>query len=67
MSDLVTFLATAPADAAEDLQPRAAAHVAPYGDFLRAVSPDAFLQLLAWDDDLKRPVHHVPLLHWLLT
>ena len=67
MHDLVTFLDSAPADAAQDLQQRAAAHVAPYGDFLRAVSPDAFLQLLAWDEDLKRPVHRVPLLHWLLT
>ena len=67
MHDLVTFLASAPADAAQDLQQRAAAHVAPYGDFLRAVSPDAFLQLLAWDEDLKRPVHRIPLLHWLLT
>ena len=62
MHDLVP----APAVAAQDLQQRAAAHVAPYGDFLRAVSPDAFLQLLAWDEDLKRPVHRIPLLHWLL-
>ena len=62
MHDLVTFLAAAPADAPQGLQQRAAAHVAPYGDFLRAVSPNAFLQLLAWDDDLKRPLHRVPLL-----
>ena len=67
MHDLVTFLASAPADAAQGLQQRAAAHVAPYGDFLRAVSPDAFLQLLAWDEDLTRAVHRIPLLHWLLT
>ena len=67
MHHQVNFLASVPADAAQDLQQRAAAHVAPYGDFLRAVSPDAFLQLLAWDEDLKRPVHRIPLLHWLLT
>ena len=67
MHDLVTLLASAPAHAAEDLQHGAAAHMAPYGDFLRAVSPDALMQLLAWDEDLKRQVHRVPLLHWLLT
>ena len=66
MHDLVTFLASAPANAAQDLQQRAAALVAPYGTFLRAVFPDAFLQLLAWDEDLKWPVHRIPLLHWLL-
>ena len=67
MHDLVTFLASAPTDAPRDLQQRAAEHVAPYGDFLRAVSRDAFVQLLTWDGDVERPLHRVPLLHRLLT
>ena len=61
MTNLVIHLARNGAD----LQQEAAVHVAPFGDYLRSVSSDAFLQILAGDDDPKQPVHHVPLIHWL--
>ena len=67
MTDLLAYLAAAPSDALHQLQQTAAAHVSPFGDFLRASSPDQFLMLLAGDESPKRPIDRVPLVHWLLT
>ena len=67
MRDLVSYLAAAPPDAAQQLQQAAASHVAPFGDTLRAATPDQFLMLLAADESPKRPVDRVPLVHWVIT
>ena len=67
MTDLLAYLAAAPSDALHQLQQAAAAHVSPFGDTLRASSPDQVLMLLAGDESPKRPLDRVPLVHWLLT
>ena len=67
MTDLLAYLAAAPSDALHQLQQAAAADVSPFGDTLRASSPDQFLMLLAGDESPKRPLDPVPLVHWLLT
>ena len=67
MTNLLAYLAAAPSDALHQLQQAAAAHVSPFGDTLRASSPDQFLMLLAGDESPKRPLERVPLVHWLLT
>ena len=41
--------------------------MAPFGDTLRAATPDQFLMLLAADELPKRPVDRVPLVHWVIT
>ena len=66
MTDLVNHLAASPPETPQTLQQEAAMHVAPFGDYLRSVSLDAFLQILAGDDDPKRPIRRVPLIYWLL-
>ena len=63
MADLVSHLAASPPETAQTLQHEAAMHLAPFRDFLRSASPDAFLQTLAGDDDPKGPIHRVPLIH----
>ena len=63
MRNLVSYLAAAPPDAAQQLQQAVASHVAPFGDTLRAATPDQFLVLLAADEPPKRPVDKVPLVH----
>ena len=66
MTDLVNHLAASPTKTAQTLQQEAAMHVAPFGDHLRSVSLNAFLQILAGEDDPKRPIHRIPFIHWLL-
>ena len=66
MTDLVTHLASSPPKRVQALQQETATHVAPFRDVLRSASADAFLHILAGDDDPKRPIHRIPLIHWLL-